>query len=209
MDGSGQPTTMAARVVVTRDSAILTEVELAKPVTVVGRHPPCDIVIDRPAISGRHLLLRVVERSVYVEDLASTNGTRVNGIVVDNQVVHHLDLIEVGKHKLHFFEDALLAKGVSNLENTVLTDFERTMIAAHVPEPAAGPAAKRGGEDLSRTMVLQRDPAIRFGAPQEVVRTGEADAAPGFALPITDRQRRRKAIAPDPASTMIVAAAGA
>src|SRR5258708_13525986 len=202
MDGSGQPTTMAARVVVSRDSAIVSEVELTKPVTVVGRHPACNIVIDHPAISGRHLLLRVVERTVYVEDLASTNGTRVNGIVVDNQVLHQLDVIEVGKHKLLFFEDALLAKGVSNLENTVLTDFERTMIAAHVPEPAAGPAAKRGGEDLSRTMVLQRDPAIRFGAAQEVGRTGEADAAPGFPLRVTHGQRRGQLTALDPPTPM-------
>jgi hypothetical protein len=183
-------------------------VELSKPVTVVGRHPGCDIVIDHPAISGRHMLLRMVERTVYVEDLASTNGTRVNGIVVDNQVVHHLDLIEVGKHKLHFFEDALLAKGVSNLESTVLTDFERTMIAAHVPEPAAKAAPKRGGDDLSRTMVLQRDPAIRLGAAQEVVRTGEAGAVPAFALRVVDGQRRGEVMALDQANTMIGIAGG-
>jgi hypothetical protein len=199
---------MSARVVVSLDSAIVTEVELTKPVTVVGRHPACDIVIDHPAISGRHMLLRMVERTVYVEDLASTNGTRVNGIVADNQVVHHLDLIEVGRHKLHFFEDALLAQGVSNLENTVLTDFERTMMAAHVSEPAARPGAKRGGEDLSRTMVLQRDPAIRFGAAQEVVRTDEAGAAPGFALRVVDGQRRGERIALDQANTMIGVAGG-
>jgi hypothetical protein len=199
---------MSARVVVSLDSAIVTEVELSKPVTVVGRHPGCDIVIDHPAVSGRHMLLRMVERTVYVEDLASTNGTRVNGIVVDNQVVHHLDLIEVGKHKLHFFEDALLAKGVSNLESTVLTDFERTMIAAHVPEPAAKAAPKRGGDDLSRTMVLQRDPATRFGAAQEVVRTGEAGTVPAFALRVMDGQRRGEVIALDQANTMIGIAGG-
>ena len=199
---------MSARVVVSLDSAIITEVELSKPVTVVGRHSGCDIVIDHPAISGRHMLLRVVERTVYVEDLASTNGTRVNGIVVDNQVVHHLDMIEVGKHKLHFFEDALLVTGVSNLESTVLTDFERTMLTAHVAEPAARPAAKRGGDDLSRTMVLQRDPAIRLGAAQEVVRTDQASVAQGFALRVVEGQRRGEVIALNQANTMIGIAGG-
>jgi pSer/pThr/pTyr-binding forkhead associated (FHA) protein len=199
---------MSARVVVSLDSAIVTEVELSKPVTVVGRHPACDIVIDHPAISGRHMLLRQVERTVYVEDLASTNGTKVNGIAVENQVVHHLDLIEVGKHKLHFFEDALLVKGVSNLENTVLTEFERTMIAAHVPEPAARPAPRRGPEDLSRTMVLQRDPAIRLGTAQEVVRTDQPASAPGLALRVVEGPRRGEVMPLDQANTMIGTAGG-
>jgi hypothetical protein len=209
---------MSARVVVSLDSAIVTEVELSKPVTVIGRHPGCDIVIDHPAVSGRHMLLRQVERTVYVEDLASTNGTKVNGITVDNQVVHHLDLIEVGKHKLHFFEDALLAQGVKNLESTVLTDFERTMIASHASAPApaptpaleaeAKPAARRAPDDLSRTMVLQRDPTIRFGSAQEVVRTDLAGTAPALALRVTEGARRGEVIALDQANTMIGVAGG-
>lgn len=199
---------MTARVVVSLDSAIVTEVELAKPVTVVGRHPACDIVIDHPAISGRHMLLRQVERTVYVEDLASTNGTKVNGIAVENQVVHHLDLIEVGKHKLHFFEDALLAQGVSNLETTVLTEYERTMMASHVQDTPAAAPPRRGPDDLSRTMVLQRDPTIRFGAAQEVVRTDEAPAAKSLALRVLEGQRHGEVIALDKANTMIGVAGG-
>ena len=46
---------MAARVVLSLDDAIVSEVSLEKPVTVIGRHPGCDIVIDHPAISGRHM----------------------------------------------------------------------------------------------------------------------------------------------------------
>ena len=170
-----------AKVVVSFEGSILTEVDLDKAVTVVGRHPACDIVLDHPAISARHMLLRIVDRTVYVEDLASTNGTRVNGHAVEHQVVHHLDLIEVGKHKLHFFDEALLGAGaVSSLEDTVLTDYERTMMAVHVaPSPrAAAPqaAARRRGDDaLSRTMAIPRDPAVRLGPAQETVRT---DAQP-------------------------------
>src|SRR5689334_20268685 len=102
---------MRVRVVVSLDGAIVTEVELTKPVTVVGRHPAADVCIDHPAVSGRHMLFRIVNRTVYVEDLASTNGTKINGHPVQHQVVHHLDLIEVGTHKLHFFDDDLLAAG--------------------------------------------------------------------------------------------------
>lgn len=173
---------MGARVVVSLDGAIVTEVSLDKPVTVVGRHPTCDICIDHPAVSGRHMLFRVVNRTVYVEDLASTNGTKVNGLSAQHQVVHHLDLIEVGRHKLHFFDAELLeAGGVSNLETTVHTDFEKTMMAAHVveaPRPAAAAPARRvrEDEDLSRTMAIPRDPALRFGHEPEPAAGGDGGA---------------------------------
>jgi pSer/pThr/pTyr-binding forkhead associated (FHA) protein len=138
---------MRARVVVSLDGAIVTEIELTKDVTVVGRHPSCDICIDNPAISGRHMLFRIVDKTAYAEDLASTNGTKVNGHSTQHQVVHHLDLIEVGHHKLHFFDDELLADGgISNLETTVHTDFEKTMMAAHAaPSPATDAGPGEGG----------------------------------------------------------------
>ncbi len=161
---------MRVRVVVSLDGAIVTEVELTKPVTVVGRHPACDVCIDHPAVSGRHMLFRIVERTVYVEDLASTNGTKINGHAVQHQVVHHLDLIEVGTHKLHFFDDDLLAAGSpKTLETTIHTDFEKTMMVGHPPatveaaEPPVltRPVRRAEADDLSRTMAI---PALRMGA---------------------------------------------
>jgi len=167
-----------AKVVVSFEGSILTEVDLDKAVTVVGRHPACDIVLDHPAISARHMLLRMVDRTVYAEDLASTNGTRVNGIATSHQVVHHLDMIEVGRHKLHFFDEELLAGKLGNLESTVQTDYERTMLA-HAAEARAPSPAAVADVDLDRTMAIPRDPSLRMGPAQESVRTEEA---PGTAL---------------------------
>lgn len=196
---------MGARVVLSFNDAIVTEVELTKAVTVVGRHPACDIVIDHPAISGRHMLFRVVDRTVYAEDLASTNGTKVNGLTSSHQVIHHLDLIEVGRHKLHFFDDALLAGGVGNLESTVLTEYERTMIAPNAQEPPrpAAPrqaSARRGDEDLSRTLAMPRDAPPPAGRPD----------APGvqLALKVLAGTRKGEVIALNQANTMIGPAGG-
>ncbi|HEY4998630.1 MAG TPA: FHA domain-containing protein [Usitatibacter sp.] len=203
---------MGARVVVSFEGAIVSETELEKAVTVVGRHPACDIWIDHPAVSGRHMLFRLVNRTVYVEDLASTNGTKVNGIATGHQVVHHLDLIEVGKHKLHFFDDSLLAGAVGDLEKTVHTDFERTMLVSHVASPApasAAPAASasasaRQGDDLSRTMAIPRDPALRAGAVHETVRTrGSAHAKAVLALKVVAGERKGEVIALDQTNTML------
>ena len=144
---------MSIRIVVSLDEAILNEVELTKPVTVVGRHPTCDIVIDHPAVSGRHMLFRMVSRTVYAEDLASTNGIKVNGIATAHHVVHHLDLIELGRHKLHFFDGALLAGGVGDLDDTVLPSTS----ARCWRRPRWASPRQRDTEDPSRTMAIPRE----------------------------------------------------
>ena len=202
---------MGARIVLSLDDQIVSEVELTKLVTVVGRHPDCDICIDHPAVSGRHMLFRLVNRTVYVEDLASTNGIRVNGIGTGHQVVHHLDLIEVGRHRIHFFDDALLAKGgVNGLESTVQTDFERTMLASSVAALAEAPVSiepTRPDPDLTRTMAIPRDPSLHLGPAQESVRTGaNGPAGPGLALKVLVGGRAGEVITLDRPNTMIGAA---
>jgi sigma-B regulation protein RsbU (phosphoserine phosphatase) len=53
---------------------------------VLGRNPDCDIVLDSIAVSRHHARLTCVGDNYYVEDLASRNGTLVNGrAVVDRQ----------------------------------------------------------------------------------------------------------------------------
>ncbi len=193
---------MGARIVLSLDDAIVTEVELSKPVTVVGRHPACDICIDHPAISGRHMVFRQVGKTVYVEDLASTNGTKVNGIVVSNQVVHHLDQIEIGRHKLHFFDEDMLAGRVGGLESTVQTDYERTTMSAHVAERPAAPPPQDREVDLDRTMAIPR-----LGPSQESVSTAEADAA-GLALRVVAGERPGDIVNLSRPNTMIGAAGG-
>ena len=192
---------MSARVVVSLEGEILMETQLTKPVTVVGRHPDCDIVIDAPHVSARHMLFRVVDQTVYVEDLASTNGTLVNGIAAGHQVVHHLDLVEVGKHKLHFFDEAMLSTSVASLENTVVTEYERTMLAAHVASAEAVPAPKAAvsaDDDLDSTRMIR---AWNGESSFDPSRSGSR--GPLLALRILHGEGTGRIIALDKANTMI------
>jgi predicted component of type VI protein secretion system len=55
-------------------------ITLNSAITVVGRSSKlCDLVIDHSSISKQHCLLVKTDGLVYVRDLGSTNGTRVNG----------------------------------------------------------------------------------------------------------------------------------
>lgn len=73
----------------------------AEPV-VVGRLADCGVVVNDPNVSRRHAELRRVEDGVVVTDLGSTNGTRVNGVPVREQLLASGDEITVGSTTLVF-----------------------------------------------------------------------------------------------------------
>jgi pSer/pThr/pTyr-binding forkhead associated (FHA) protein len=55
-------------------------ITLTKAVTVIGRQADvCDVVIDVRSISKVHCVLARTDGLVFVRDIGSTNGTRVNG----------------------------------------------------------------------------------------------------------------------------------
>jgi serine phosphatase RsbU (regulator of sigma subunit) len=46
---------------------------------VIGRNPPADLILEGPTVSRRHCRLELLDGKLRVGDLASTNGTFVNG----------------------------------------------------------------------------------------------------------------------------------
>lgn len=54
----------------------------ATPELVVGRSHRCDVVIDDPGVSRRHVRLVFRDGSWVLQDLESMNGTTVNGVCV-------------------------------------------------------------------------------------------------------------------------------
>jgi len=196
---------MGARVVVSLDGEILAEVALSKPLTVVGRHPECDVVIEHPAVSARHMVFRTVNRTVYAEDLASTNGTKVNGLATSHHVVNHLDLIEIGRHKLHFFDDALLAGALDDLESTVVNQYEQTMLVGHAAEARRAPVSREAASGLDRTMTITRPPLAQLAPAQAApaVPHGDANGRAALALRVLAGPDEGTTVALDRPNTMI------
>lgn len=56
-----------------------TTVPLKESGVLLGRNPECTLVLDDDYASGRHARVYYDDKSWYVEDLGSTNGTHVNG----------------------------------------------------------------------------------------------------------------------------------
>ena len=72
-----------------------------KPMT-VGRSADCDVVLTDPTVSKHHIELRPRGGDVVLVDLGSTNGTRVNDLVVRDRVLVDGDAIRVGATVLRF-----------------------------------------------------------------------------------------------------------
>ena len=69
---------------------------------VIGRLPECEVVLPDSNVSRRHSELRRKGDGVFVTDLGSTNGTRVNGNPVREHLLASGDEISVGSTKLVF-----------------------------------------------------------------------------------------------------------
>lgn len=75
--------------------------------TTIGRSDDNGIPLTMdPGVSRRHALVEWVGRSLYVRDLSSTNGTRINGAVVQGRVaLSHLDIVSLGASSLQIIFD--------------------------------------------------------------------------------------------------------
>ncbi len=71
--------------------------------TAIGRHTDNDIQLLDPEVSKAHLTLEARSDGVFLTDLASANGTLVNGTVVSSCRLHDGDAIQVGNTLLRFF----------------------------------------------------------------------------------------------------------
>ena len=122
-----------AKLILSLDGMVLREYPLTKERTTIGRKPHNDIVIDNLAVSGEHAMIMTILNDSFLEDLGSTNGTLVNGQPIKKHFLQNNDVVEIGKHKLKYFNDAPTA--------ATAADFEKTMIIRN-PAKAAPPPPK-------------------------------------------------------------------
>ncbi len=74
-------------------------IPLIREILTLGRRDSCDIPLRFPNISGQHAKLMFRNGYWYIRDLNSTNGVKVNGIRVQEKLLHPRDEITIGKRK--------------------------------------------------------------------------------------------------------------
>src|SRR4029079_8255255 len=132
-----------AKLILSVDGQVLKEFPLSKERTLIGRKAHNDIQIDNLAVSGEHEAIITILNDSFIEDLGSTNGTMVNGKPVKKHFLQNNDVVEIGKHKLKYFNDAPTA--------ATAADFEKTMIIRNPAKAAPPPAAEKSMGDTQTT----------------------------------------------------------
>ena len=123
------------KLIVSIDGVVVKEYQLIKDRSTIGRRPYNDVVIDNLAVSGEHAVVQMVDGRAVLEDLGSTNGTYVNAKAVTRQELRNGDIVEVGKYKIRFLQEA---EG-ENFEKTMLV--KPGMVSPSMVAPRAAAAA--------------------------------------------------------------------
>jgi len=132
-----------AKLILSVDGQVLKEYNLSKERTLIGRKAHNDIQIDNLAVSGEHAAIITILNDSFIEDLGSTNGTMVNGKPIKKHFLQNNDVVEIGKHKLKYLNDAPAQASAA--------DFEKTMIIRN-PAKAAPPPPKPADAGLGETV---------------------------------------------------------
>lgn len=130
-----------AKLILSVDGTVLKEVSLNKERTTLGRKPHNDIQVDNLAVSGEHAAIITILNDSFIEDLNSTNGTLVNGKPIKKHFLQNNDVIEIGKHKLKYFNDAPVQASEQDFEKTMIIRKPPTLTAALSPGLGAGSGA--------------------------------------------------------------------
>jgi pSer/pThr/pTyr-binding forkhead associated (FHA) protein len=77
--------------------------KLESDVATIGRHPDNNVVLTCPSSSGRHAIIKTSEKGVFVQDLGSSNGTRVNGAEIEEALLKDGDRVGFGDVQAVFY----------------------------------------------------------------------------------------------------------
>ena len=74
-----------------------------KPTITFGREKSQnDYYMQEPTVSGKHFKIFYRSSEYFIEDLGSSNGTRINGTRVNSHKLRHNDIIQAGKLQMMF-----------------------------------------------------------------------------------------------------------
>jgi pSer/pThr/pTyr-binding forkhead associated (FHA) protein len=107
-------------------------ISITRGVTVVGRSRTlCDLVLDQTSISKLQCLIAKTDGLLFIRDLGSTNGTKVNGQRVTRGALLPGDELAFASMKFRVF----LGPGAPDSEDEIISHDEQTGILEDLPEP--------------------------------------------------------------------------
>lgn len=130
---------MAFSLTLVKDDGSTKEIPLTRS-RIVGRDEDCDLRIPAATVSREHCEIAVEPDGLRIKDLASSNGTFVNGEQVDEAQLQAGDIISIGP-----------ANFVVRVDGKPAVDHDAVMAAAERAQAASPPSERRGGGGATAT----------------------------------------------------------
>lgn len=92
----------AVRLLISSGQSALRIATMVQERLTIGRRPQNDIALDDLTVSGEHAAIVTRAQESVIHDLASRNGTLVNGLAVRRRVLCNGDVIDIGIYRLRF-----------------------------------------------------------------------------------------------------------
>lgn len=146
--------------------------------TVIGRRPDQDLVISHPTVSGRHAEILRKDNSLLVQDLGSTNGTRVNEQRIDHPTkLSSGDRLCLGNVEMRIENPADQFYGGTIVADSAETTSRFLALGRLLSEPAVIPYFQpilnlKDGE-LTGYEVLARSEVPGFETPYQMIAAAE------------------------------------
>ena len=116
------------------------DIPLSTDLIIVGRHPTCDFRIRSSRVSRIHCCLHVVGDRVFVRDLNSTNGIRINGRSLERGELKSGDVLAIGQLHLKCVDHSEVSaeRTATGLSSRDRSDRRENPKASPPPEAVGG-----------------------------------------------------------------------
>ena len=135
-------------------------IEIVKDLTIVGRKEDCDVRLDHKSVSKMHCVIVKTDGMLFLRDLGSTNGTRVNGQRVRRAGLLPNDQVTIAhfKFRVQFGPDPPVESPLPQMNASEHTQALDAREVAHLLRPGA--RADDDGEDSAElpAVQMQRNP---------------------------------------------------
>ena len=172
------------KMILSIDGVVIKEIQLTKDRTTLGRRPYNDIVIDNLAVSGEHAVLQMTGNDVHLEDLNSTNGTYVNGKAVKKQMLLNHDVVEIGKYKIKFANEAADA----GTDKTLIIKPGSAGLAASASPPTASMPVPPGAPTAAINAAIKVISGAAAGREVPLIKVVTTIGKPGVAVAAITRR---------------------
>ena len=199
--GSGRAAPLYALVVETADSGTAPAERVAPPArheivareTLIGRSPASTVRLDDLFVSGAHARLLLRDHDLHLDDLGSTNMTRLNGVVVRTRVrVRPGDVLEFARVRCRIerVEPQRAASAPPEAGPAAPASVEEVSEAGPAAPPAAG---VRGPDEDGVAPPAESSVPVGSAPPRDGLESAPPRVFPAGPLPGEPRRSRLRA----------------